>query len=182
LLQKHFKQLEGVSLDAFYKALNIVKPSFIRIEADEVTYGMHVILRFELEKALIEGSLNVRDIPEAWNAKMQELLGITPSTNSEGCLQDIHWSMGSFGYFPTYTLGNLYAAHLFTGFEKDHPDWQKVIATGELGFIKSWLNKSVHQYGRQYTSKELLKKATGKAFSADAYVNYITKKYTDLHK
>lgn len=180
LLQQHFKGLKSVSLDRFCRAINKVKPSFIRIEADEVTYSMHVILRFELEKALIEGSLSVRDLPEAWNAKMQELLQITPQTNAEGCLQDIHWSMGALGYFPTYTLGNLYAAHLFQGFAKEHPNWQKRVAEGELLFIKTWLHDSVYQHGRRFSSQELLQKATGKPFTADAYVHYLTQKYNDL--
>lgn len=177
-LQQQFKGLQSVSLDAFYKAINKVQPSLIRIEADEVTYSLHVILRFELEVALIEGSLPVRELPEAWNAKMKELLGVIPETNSQGCLQDIHWSMGALGYFPTYTLGNLYGAHLFQGFLRDHPDWEKRVAKGELIFIKDWLHQNVYQHGRRYSSKELLLKATGKPFSADAYVHYLTKKYT----
>lgn len=177
-LKEHFKgKLDKISLDQFHRAINKVNPSFIRIEADEVTYSLHVILRFELERSLIEGSLKVRDVPEAWNAKMKELLGVTPPTNREGCLQDIHWSMGAFGYFPTYTLGNLYAAHLFEAFERDHSDWEKRVSSGELLFIKEWLHKSVYQYGRQYSSKELLKKITGKPFSAEAYTKYLSEKF-----
>lgn len=181
-LKQYFKgQLDHVSLDAFYKAINKVEPTLIRVEADEVTYGLHVILRFELELALIEGSLSVREIPEAWNAKMQELLGITPKTNREGCLQDIHWAWGAFGYFPSYTIGNLYTSHLFQGFEKDYPDWQKRVAKGELAFINDWLAKSVYQHGHRYSSNELLKQATGKPFSAEAYTKYLTQKYASLH-
>ncbi len=168
-------------MDAFYRAINKVEPSFIRVDADEVTYPLHVILRFELEKALIEGSLKVRDIPEAWNSKMKELLGITPETNSQGCLQDIHWAMGAFGYFPTYTLGNMYAAHFFETFAKKYPDWEKRLASGDLAFITTWLHENVHQHGRRYTSQELLKKVTGKAFSADAYTKYLTTKYKDIY-
>jgi carboxypeptidase Taq len=178
LLQKQFKgQLDHVSLDAFYKAINKVQPSLIRIEADEVSYPLHVTLRFELEIEMIEGTLNVRDLPEAWNAKMQELLQVTPSTNKEGCLQDIHWSMGAFGYFPTYALGTMYAAHLFSSFTKTHSDWDKRVAKGELGFIKEWLNQAIYQHGRRYSSKELLEKATGKPFSADAFISYLKEKY-----
>jgi carboxypeptidase Taq len=183
LLKETFKgQLDHITLDAFYRAINKVEPSFIRVEADEVTYPLHVILRFEIEKALIEGSLNVRDIPEAWNAKMDEFLGIIPSTNTEGCLQDIHWSMGAFGYFPTYTLGNLYAAHLFEAFAKDHPNWEKLVAAGELGFIKLWLHEKIYQHGRRYTTQELLVQATGDTFSADPYLHYLKKKYDFLYK
>lgn len=179
VLKKHFpQQLENVSLDKFHRAINKVTPSLIRIEADEVTYSLHVILRFEMEKALIEGSLAVRDVPEAWNGLMQELLGLTPTTNSEGCLQDIHWSMGGFGYFPTYTLGNLYASHLFLGFAQAHPDWEERLTKGDLGFIKYWLHQHVYQYGRQYSSQELVQKASGKPFSADAFTTYLTRKYS----
>lgn len=178
LLQKQFKgQLDDISLKNFYKGINKVSPSFIRVEADEVTYSLHVILRYELEVALIEGSLAVRDIPEAWNAKMKELFGITPANNREGCLQDVHWSIGAFGYFPTYTLGNIYASHLFLGFERDFPDWEKRIAKGDLGFIKNWLSDSVYKHGRQYSSKELLQNVTGKPFSSKAYIQYLTNKY-----
>lgn len=182
LLKETFKeQLEPITLDAFYRAINKVEPSFIRIEADEVTYPLHIILRFELEKGLIEGSLNVRDVPEAWNAKMEEYLGLIPSTNVEGCLQDIHWSMGAFGYFPTYTLGNLYAAHLFESFAKDYPDWEKQVAAGQLGFIKLWLHEKVYQHGKRYTTQELLIQATGKEFSANSYLHYLKKKYSTLY-
>lgn len=182
LLKETFKgQLDHITLDAFYRAINKVEPSLIRIEADEVTYPIHVILRFELEKALIEGSLNVRELPEAWNAKMEDYLGITPSTNAEGCLQDIHWSMGAFGYFPTYTLGNLYAAHLFEAFEKDHPDWEKLVGAGELAFIKAWLYDNIYQHGRCYTTQELLQKAAGHPFTANAYLNYLKKKYGAIY-
>ena len=182
LLKETFKgQLDSVHLEEFYKAINKVEPSFIRVEADELTYPLHVILRFELEKALIEGSLTIREIPEAWNAKMQEYLGIIPTTDREGCLQDIHWSMGGFGYFPTYTLGNLYAAHLFNAFAADHKDWEQRVASGELGFIKFWLHEKIFQHGREYSSHELLEKATGKPFNADAYTDYLVKKYTKIY-
>lgn len=175
------KALNEINNEVFYKAINKVEPSLIRVDADEVTYNLHIILRFELEKALIEGSLAVKDIPEAWNAKTKELLGLIPPTDAEGCLQDIHWSMGSFGYFPTYTLGNLYASHLFSAFEKKHPDWEKHIAKGDFAFITDWLYHNVYRFGRQYNSKELLKNATGKEFSAAAYNHYITKKYKDIY-
>lgn len=182
-LKKTFpKHLDHINLEVFYRAINKVEPSFIRIEADEVTYSLHVILRYELEKALIEGSLSVSEIPEAWNAKMQDLLGITPPNNAKGCLQDIHWAGGAFGYFPTYTLGNLYASQLFTTFEKQQANWQKRVAQGELLFIKDWLNNNVHHYGRQYNSKELLKHVTGKEFSAEAYITYLKNKYKNIYK
>lgn len=182
LLKETFKgQLDHVTMEEFYLAINKVKPSFIRVEADEVTYPIHVILRFELEKALIEGSLTVRDIPDAWNAKMEQYLGIIPSTPAEGCLQDIHWSMGAFGYFPTYTLGNLYAAHLFEGFAKEHPEWEKQVAAGTFDFIKLWLHEKIFQHGRRYTTQELLQQATGSPFTAEPYLRYLKQKYSALY-
>ncbi len=183
LLKETFKgQLDHVVLDQFYKGVNKVEPGFIRVEADELTYPLHVILRFEMEKGLIEGSMKVREIPEIWNNKMKDYLGITPSTNSEGCLQDIHWSMGAFGYFPTYTMGNLYAAHLFEAFSKDHPDWEAHVAKGELVFIKDWLHQKIYKHGRRYSTHELLKEATGKPFTADAYLHYLKDKYSKIYK
>ena len=178
MLKETFKgELDTVCLDQFYLAINKVEPSFIRIEADELTYPLHIILRFELEKGLIDGSIEVRDIPALWNAKMEEYLGITPCNDAEGCLQDIHWSMGGFGYFPTYTLGNLYAAHLFDAFSKAHPDWEKQVASGQLGFIKIWLHENVYKHGKRYSSHELLKNATEKDFSVDPYLHYLRSKY-----
>ncbi len=182
-LKKTFKgPLDKASLNDFYRAINKVEPSLIRVEADEVSYTMHIILRFELEKALIEGSLKVRDIPEAWNQKMHELLGITPPTNSQGCLQDVHWALGAFGYFPTYALGNIYASHLFLGFEKAEPNWESQVSKGEFDFVLEWLKTHIHQHGRVYSSKELLKNATGKELSSEAYTHYLTTKYKDIYK
>jgi carboxypeptidase Taq len=183
LLKNHFKgKLDRVSLDAFWRGINKVEPSLIRVEADEVTYALHVILRFELEVSLIEGSLLPKEIPEAWNGKMKELLGVIPKNNAEGCLQDVHWSMGAFGYFPTYTLGNLYASHLFLAFEKDHSDWESRVAKGDLKFIKDWLKEKVHVHGKRYTSKELLKKVTGKAFTSKAFEDYLFAKYQEVYR
>ena len=179
ILKKQFKgKLDDVSLDSFYNAVNKVQPSFIRVEADEVTYSLHVILRFEMEKALIEGSLAVRDIPEVWNAKMKELLGVIPENHAKGCLQDVHWSMGAFGYFPSYTLGNLYASHFFEAFENEHKDWSEKVSQGKFEFIVDWLHQNIHRHGRRYSSLELLQKVTGKPFSTDAYLKYLKNKYT----
>lgn len=181
ILQQEFAHLKPIDVETFYKAVNKVEPSLIRVEADEVTYPLHVIIRYELEKALIEGSLKVKDLPEAWNSKMQEYLGITPKNDAEGCLQDIHWATGSFGYFPTYSLGNLYAAHLFQGFEKDHPDWQKKASDGKFDFIKAWLSQHVYKHGKRYTSLELLEKATHTPFSPKAYLHYLDTKYQEIY-
>lgn len=182
LLKKEFKTLEKVSLETFYKASNKVKPSLIRIEADEVTYNLHVILRFELEKALIEGKLPVKDIPEAWNEKMKTLLGLVPPLDKDGCLQDIHWSMGAFGYFPTYTLGNLYAAQFFAAFEKEHPNWEKKVAKGGLKFVNEWLEKSVYCHGQQFSSLELVKNISNQPFSSEPFCHYLESKYKKIYK
>lgn len=182
LLQKEFKKLEPVTLDQFYRAINRVSPTFIRVEADEVTYSLHVILRFELEKQLIEGSLKVTEIPEAWNAQMETLLGIIPPTDREGCLQDIHWSMGAFGYFPTYTLGNLYCAHFFEAFETEFPDWEKRVSHGDLIFLRVWLQDNIHQHGRLYGAHELVKRISGQKLSEKPYLTYLTHKYKSIYK
>ncbi len=174
--------LKGISLDRFYCAVNKVTPSFIRVEADEVTYCLHVIVRFEIEKELITGKLNVHDLPAAWNAKVKEILGVEPKTDREGCLQDIHWSLGDFGYFPTYALGNLMAAQLFSAFAKEHANWETRVASGDLGFVREWLKTNVHQWGRTYDLEELAKRVTGKPFSEQAYCSYLKKKYADIYK
>lgn len=178
LLQKAFPEdLKDIPLENLYKAVNKVSPSFIRIHADEISYGLHVILRYELEKDLISNKLKVSDIPEAWNAKMEQFLGIKPKNFSEGCLQDIHWSWGLFGYFPTYLLGNLYAGQLYERFKTDHPDYAVKISQGQLIFIRDWLKEHVHKYGRMYSQETLIKKATGNSLSSSAFEAYLTQKY-----
>jgi len=182
LLQEEFPdQLGGIDLESFHRAINYVRPSFIRIHADEVTYSLHIIVRFELEKAFIEGNLKPKELPEAWNEKMREYLGIVPSKDSEGCLQDIHWAMGMMGYFPTYTLGNLYAAQLFQTLQKTFPDWETKIAHGDLSFLREWLKEKVHKYGRRYPPKELMHKATGQPLSEQPYIAYLENKYRSLY-
>jgi len=175
------EKLGDISLNEFYLAINHVKPSFIRIEADEVTYSMHIILRFELEKALIEGSLKVEEIPEAWNEKMRDYLGISPQDNTLGCLQDIHWAMGGIGYFPTYTLGNLYAAQIFHTFEKEFPDWQTKVKEGSLSFIQIWLHHHIHQHGRHYTPQELIMRITGSELNEKHFLHYLENKYKNIY-
>lgn len=182
-LQREFpEKLAGVPLDEFYKAINTVKSSLIRVQADAVTYSLHVIIRFELEKALIEGSLKPKEIREAWNEKMREYLGIVPAGDSDGCLQDIHWAMGLVGYFPTYTLGNLYSAQFFTAFEKSHPDWKEKVSKGELGFIRQWLHDNIYRYGKQFRAKELCMRITGSPLSEKPYVNFLETKFNALYR
>jgi carboxypeptidase Taq len=181
-LQKKLPSLLGkVNLTKFYRAIHQVSPSFIRVEADEVTYCLHVILRFEIEKELISGSLSVHDLPEAWNGKFQTFFGIKPPDVARGCLQDIHWSLGDFGYFPTYALGNILAAHLFAAFAKEHPDWSDRVENGDLTFVRAWLQENVHQWGRMYDYNEIGKKATGKPVNETAFCQYLKKKYGAIY-
>lgn len=182
LLQKTFpEKLESLSLDQFHRAINVVKASFIRTESDEVTYSLHIIVRFEIEKALLDGTLEVKELPDAWNAKMQEYLGIVPNNYATGCLQDIHWAMGGIGYFPTYTLGNLYASQFFRAFEKTHENWKERVAKGELGFISEWLRTNIHQYGKEFSAAETLMRITGAPLSEKPFVDYLHEKYGQLY-
>lgn len=179
-LQKYFPDAYSkASLESFYDAINEVKPSFIRIFADEVTYNLHIIIRYELEKDLLQGTLAVKDLPEAWNSKMQNYLGITPKNFKEGCLQDIHWSLGLFGYFPSYTLGNLYAGALHFHLNKTYPDFHKRISSGDLKFITAYLKDKIHKHGRCYPPLELIEKATDSKFSPEPYLSYLELKYID---
>ena len=177
-LQKKFPgPLAGIALPTFYKGINHVHPSFIRIHADEVTYVLHIILRFEIELEFIKGKLSVHDLPDLWNAKMKECLGIVPTTDSDGCLQDIHWAMGLFGYFPTYALGNIYAGQIFESIHLTFPNWKERIASGDLLFIKQFLLENIHRFGRQYSPAELIKKISGQDLSPIPYMNYLKEKF-----
>jgi carboxypeptidase Taq len=175
------KRLKGVVLNhdenELYQAINVVEPSFIRIESDEVTYCLHIMLRYELEKDLIEGKLKVKDLKEAWNEKMQKYLGITPPTDTLGCLQDIHWSMGLIGYFPTYALGNLYAAQLFLEMKTQIKEFDGLVASGEFLPIVEWLHQKIYRFGREKSPQDLIQAATKKQLSCDAYVSYLKEKY-----
>ncbi len=181
-LQEIFpEQLGGHSAEAFYLAVNKVQPSFIRVEADELTYGLHIILRFELEQALINGELAVADLPAAWNEKMEASLGITPPTDSEGVLQDIHWTWPSFGYFPTYALGNLYAAQFFAAACAQTPRIVDELEEGKTEALLGWLGKHIHQHGRKLTPAELVERATGRPLSHEPFIAYVTRKFGDVY-
>ncbi len=181
-LQKVFPdQLKDVTPEEFTHGVNAVKPSLIRTEADEITYNLHVILRHEIERDLIEGNLSVNDIPRVWNKKMREYLGITPENNRDGCLQDIHWSRGAFGYFATYSLGNLYAAQIYAVLKKDHPDLEERVAKGEFAFIKQWLTDKIYQHGKVYTSDELITRVTGEPLNPRHFVEYATNKFGKIY-
>lgn len=182
LLQDTFpKQLRDVSLDNFYRAINRVSPSLIRVEADEVTYNLHIMVRFELELALIEGTLAAHDLPEAWNAKYQDYLGITPPDDARGCLQDIHWSAGSFGYFPTYSLGNLMSVQLFNAAKSAHPEIEADIRELRFDRLLGWLRDNVHEHGSKYPPQVLLERASGERLDAKPYMDYLHQKYADLY-
>jgi carboxypeptidase Taq len=181
-LKKFFPtQLGNIDLDTFYKGINIVEPSFIRVEADEATYNLHIMLRLELEIALIEGSLSVADLPTAWNTKMKEYMGITPANDAEGVLQDVHWSSGLFGYFPTYALGNLVSAQLWETLRKDLTDLDAQIEKGKFADLLDWLHKHVHQYGAKYEPQELVQKVTGSKINPDAYIRYLQDKFRKIY-
>lgn len=174
-------QFDKVSLEEFYKAVNIAGPSLIRIEADELTYCLHIIMRYELEKALINGEIEVADLPGKWNDKMEELLGIRPMHDGEGVLQDVHWAGGAFGYFPSYALGYVYAAQLQTAMQNDLPPLQDLAAQGNLEPIKEWLTKNVHQYGKLKEPLDILKDAAGEGINASHLIRYLTEKYETVY-
>ena len=182
-LQEYFPaQLANVSVEEFYRAVNTVEPSFIRVEADELTYNLHIMLRYEIEKALIGGEIEAKDLPEIWNQKMQDYLGIIPNTNTEGVLQDVHWSFGGIGYFPSYSLGNLYAAQILRTIQKDLPDFYNHIENGQFDLIQAWLKEKLHQFGKLYTPNELIVKVTGEELNADYLVEYLEEKYSEVYE
>jgi carboxypeptidase Taq len=173
--------LADVSLDDFELAINEVRPSYIRVEADEVTYNLHVIMRFELEQALISGELQAKDVPTAWNEKFKRTLGLAPPDDAKGCLQDVHWSFGGIGYFPTYTLGNMYAAQLMEQARRDLTDLDASFRRGEFGTLKAWLNEKIHRPGQRYRASELCQRVTGKPLSHQPLLTYLRTKYGRLY-
>ncbi|MBT4977564.1 MAG: carboxypeptidase M32 [Gemmatimonadetes bacterium] len=174
-------QLQNVNLDEFYAAVNQVEPSLIRVEADEVTYNLHILLRFELERDLFEGRVEVKDLPSVWNERMQQYLGVCPPDDAQGVLQDVHWSFGLMGYFPTYTLGNLYGAQFFHQAQQELPDLEGQIGRGEFGGLKTWLNDKVHNRGSRLRASELVEEVTGEKLSADYFTNYLEAKFGALY-
>ena len=181
LLTENFPTMADVKLDDWVHVINTVEPSFIRVEADEVTYSLHIMLRFDIERRLFRNELAVSDIPDAWNAGMQELLGITPPNDAKGCLQDVHWSLGIFGYFPTYALGNLYAAQFFEAAQAAIPDLDAKLERGELLPLREWLRENVHRHGMRYTAGELVRKVSGRDLSHQAFVQYLQTKLRPMY-
>ena len=181
-LQEYFpEQLGDVDLGDFYRMINKVERSLIRVEADEATYDLHIMLRFELEISLMDGSLAVKDLPQAWNKKFEEFLGITPPNDADGLLQDIHWSGGMIGYFPTYALGNLIAAQLWNKINDDIPELEKMIVNAEFGDLLAWLQENIHRHGAKYEPLDLLKRATGQNLDAEPYLQYLEGKFGEIY-
>ena len=181
-LQKAFPEnFNGVTFEDFYKAMNIVKPSLIRTSADELTYHFHVLIRFEIEKALIEGIIEVKDLPSYWNKKYKEYLGLDVPSDSKGVLQDIHWSHGSFGYFPTYSLGSFYAAQFFDQAKKEIKGLESEIEKGNMKPLLDWLREKVYRHGKFYSAEELCIHITGEKLNFKHFMNYATNKYTTLY-
>jgi carboxypeptidase Taq len=182
VLRSYFPgQLSAFKAEDFYMAINLVESSLIRIEADEVTYSLHIIVRFELEKQLIQGSLDPAKLPEAWREKMKELLGVQPETDAEGVLQDVHWSMGSFGYFPSYALGNLYGLQFWEKLRSEIPNVETQIAEGNFTLIRDWLKETIYIWGCRKDPSDLLKTVTGKSLSAEPFLNYMESKYSGIY-
>lgn len=182
LVQQMFPEnLASVSLDNFYKAMNKVQPSFIRTSADELTYHFHILIRFEIEKGLIEGNMATKDLSEIWNAKYKEYLDVEVPNDKMGVLQDIHWSHGSLGYFPTYSLGSFYAAQFFDKASKDIPNLESQIEQGNTANLLTWLRTNIHQYGMLYNSEELCQRVTGEPLNFNYFMTYARKKYGHIY-
>jgi carboxypeptidase Taq len=173
--------LDGISPEAYYRGINKVEASLIRTEADEVTYSLHIILRFELEGALISGDLSITDLPEAWNTGMKRLLGLEPASDARGCLQDIHWSFGAFGYFPSYALGNLYGAQWWAAMREQGLQPDQAVADGNFSSILDWLRLNVHKPGCMYRPAELVHKVTGRPLDPSLFVAYLNEKYAGVY-
>jgi len=175
-------QFNSIDLDLWYKYVNQVSPSFIRVEADELTYGLHVILRFELEFSLFEEEISVKELPNLWNEKMNDMLGIIPPNDKEGVLQDMHWSGGNFGYFPTYLIGSIYASQFFKKIREENQNILTDLEKGEYKNILSWLRINIHQLGRIITADEIVKKVCGEGLNSKVFLNYLKDKYYELYE
>ena len=180
--QEFFPALKDVDLEVFYGAINRVAPSLIRVEADEVTYNLHIIVRFELERSLINGNLEVRDLPQAWNAKIREYLGLTPPDHRDGVMQDVHWSAGLFGYFPTYTLGNIYAAQFFARAAEEVGNLAERFAHGEFAGFLQWLREHIHSQGSRFRPRDLVRRVTGEDLNSRYLEDYLAQKFKDLYR
>ena len=182
-LQKRFpEQFGSLDLSSFYRGINKVQPSFIRVEADEATYNLHIMLRMEVETALLTGEIAVKDLPEFWNLRMQEYLGVSPKNDSEGVLQDIHWSMGLIGYFPGYALGNIISVQLWEAAKQELGDLDGQIRKGEFAPLLDWMHENIHRQGNKFMPQNLIKRATGSKITSKPYLNYLATKYRDIYE
>lgn len=182
-LQQTFPtQLGNHTAEQFWRAINKVQPSYIRVEADELTYNFHIILRFELEQAMLNGDLLAADLPTAWNDKMKELLGVVPPTDTLGCLQDVHWTRPGFGYFPTYALGNLYGSQFVEAMKAQNPTIEADIQQGNTTQFVGWMGENIHQHGSKFTPREIVQKATGKLLTPEPFIRYVTDKFSQLYE
>lgn len=183
LVQETFPELfKNVDLSSFYKAMNKVTPSFVRTESDEITYHFHIMIRYEIEKKLIDGSLQVSQLKKAWDEAYENYLGLTITDDTKGVLQDVHWSHGSFGYFPTYSLGSFYAAQYFTKACLDIPHLENEIANGNNQILLDWLRTNIHAHGKRYSAEELCKRVTGEYLKLDYFMTYVEKKYSNIYQ
>lgn len=181
-LKNKFPSIDA-SIEDVYKTVNKVhEDNLIRVDADELTYHMHIILRFEIENDLIENNIEVKEIPSVWNDKMENYLGVRPENDSEGCLQDVHWSHGSFGYFPTYSLGSVLSAQIYDSAKNDIDRLEEKMRNGKFESLKKWLTEKIHRYGKRYTTNELIQKSTGEEFNPSHFIDYIKNKYSEIYE
>ena len=181
-LQEYFTGvLDDVDVDTFYKAVNKVSPSFIRVDADECTYSLHIMLRFEIEQRMIKGDVAVKDVPDMWNTMFEEYLGLTPPNDSLGCLQDIHWSMGGIGYFSTYALGTILSLQYYNTAVAQVPSIPQDVTNGKFDTLREWLNTNIHAHGRKYDTRELTKRVTGSDIDSKPYMAYLTEKFSEIY-
>lgn len=180
-LQDIFPEYESITLDEFYQMINVVKPSLVRTEADEVTYSLHVIIRYEIEKLMVSQEVTVDELPELWNQKYEEYLGVRPSNDSIGVMQDVHWSEALIGYFPSYALGNLYGAQFYHQMKKEIPDLSEKIEAGDLKSVFTWLKDNIHSQGNLFTPSQLVEKVTGEPLNPQYFLDYLTEKYSKIY-
>jgi carboxypeptidase Taq len=183
ILQKYFPtQLGNTDVEAYYRAINKVKPSFIRVEADEVSYNLHIILRFEIELGVLDGDIPIKNLSEAWRENFKSYLGVFPPTDTEGVLQDVHWSWGLIGHFTSYAMGNIIASQWWHRMAKDVPNQDELMTQGNITPIREWLIENVHQHGKKYLSEELIKQVTGGSIDTGPYLAYLQSKYGELYQ
>jgi len=175
------EQSKGLSFEDFYRGINKVEPSFIRVDADECTYNLHIMIRYELEKALINDEIKVEDLPEIWKEKMEEYLGVRPENDAQGVLQDVHWAGGMFGYFPTYALGNLYSAQILNTMSKEIPDFSQLISSGDFSIIKEYLKAKIYSHGKMLGPNEIIMNISGEELNGKYLVEYLEEKYKEIY-